>query len=42
MAFCIPLVSDVHVTPQALTPLYTIPVVDLDLGRPSHSQKCIP
>ena len=41
MPFCVPLVSDVHVTPQALTPLNAIPVIYFDLGGPGDSQKCI-
>lgn len=41
MALGVPLVPDIHVTPQTLTPLNPIPVVNLNLGGATDSQKCV-
>lgn len=41
MSLGVPLVSDVHVAAQALSPLNAIPVIDLDLCGPADSKKSI-
>ena len=41
VSLCVPLIPDIHVATQALTPLAAIPVIDLDLGRAAHSQEGI-
>ena len=41
MTFCIPLISDVHVSSQTLSAFHAISVVDLDLRRAADRQKGI-